>query len=132
MRRSLLVAVLAALMVVASTGAAFAGEWNKGHFNADGGDLPAKDHANSECLFNGQDEPDETSEGAGDGEPYFPGGEGGALIGDDAGWSSTPAGAHNQAGVRVQTGGQFVAIGAVPPGAQGEACNGHLHPYQGG
>jgi hypothetical protein len=110
MKRYLLVVALAAVMLMASAGAAFAGEWNKGHFNDDGGNLPAKYHANSECLFNGQDEPDAT--------------EGG---GDDAFWSITPAGSHNQAGVRVQSGGQGVAIGAETPGVQGVACNGHLN-----
>jgi hypothetical protein len=131
MRRALIVAVLAAFMVVLSAGAAFAGEWNKGHHNEPGGNIPAKDVAKSECLFNGQDEPDEDPQGEGNGEPYFPGGDGGALIGDDPLWSSTPAGAHNQAGVRVQSGGQLVA--AFGPegnaGAQGEACNGHLNPW---
>lgn len=116
MRRALLVAVLAALMVMASAGAALAGEWNKGHFNEPGGNIPAKDVAQSECLFNGQDEPDDPITG----EPPF----------DDGLWSSTPAGANNAAGIRVQSGGQIVA--AFGPegnaGAQGVACNPNTNP----
>ena len=115
MRRRSMVALFAALLVMMMTlgaTAAFAGEWNKGHFDAPGGDLPAKANSNSECLFNGQDEPDAT-EGPG----------------DDGLWSSTPAGAHNQAGIRVQSGGQIVA--AFGPegnaGVQGVECNGHLN-----
>lgn len=115
MRRLLFVAALAALMVMGSA-PAFAGEWNKGHFNEPGGNLPAKYHANSECLFNGQDELDGE-----DGEPPF----------DDGFWSLTPAGAHNKAGIRVQSGGQLVAAGFEEPGVQGVACNGHLNPLRG-
>lgn len=118
MRRRSMVALFAALLVMTMTlgaTAAFAGEWNKGHFNAPGGDLPAKANSNSECLFNGQDEPDAT-----EGAHPFP---------DDDLWSSTPAGAHNQAGIRVQSGGQIVA--ALGPegnaGVQGVDCNGHLN-----
>ena len=128
MRRALLIALLAALMVVAMVAsAAFAGEWNPGHFNKPGGDLPAKYHANSECLFNGLDEPDETSLGAGDGEPlhlvevapdvFEP-------VGDDGDWGNTPARG------KVQSVGQLVAAGFVPPGIPGEACNGHLNPLK--
>jgi len=117
MRRSLLIVALAALMVMAmGASAAFAGEWNKGHFNAPGGDLPAKDNANSECLFNGQDELDDAEVG----EPPF----------DDGFWSLTPAGANNNAGIRVQSGGQLVAAGFGVPGEQGVACNGHLSPLK--
>jgi hypothetical protein len=123
MRRALLVAVLAALMVLASAGAAFAGEWNPGHFNDTGGDLPAKFNANSECLFNGLDETDETSLGAGDGEPFFDPGDG-TLIGDDGIWASAPSG-----GI-VQSAGQAILAGIAPPGAPGEACNGHLNPQK--
>ena len=115
MRRRSIVALFAALLVMMMTlgaTAALAGEWNKGHFNEPGGDLPAKANSNSECLFNGQDEPDAT-EGPG----------------DDGLWELTPAGAHNQAGIRVQSGGQIVA--AFGPegnaGVQGVACNGHLN-----
>jgi hypothetical protein len=124
MRRLMMVAALTALMVMAASAPAFAGEWNKGHFNAPGGDLPAKSHGNSECLFNGQDEPDESTAGAEDGEGPGPEGY------DDGLWSTTPAGAHNNAGIRVQSGGQLVALGFVPPGAQGQACNGHLNPLK--
>ena len=118
MRRALLIALLATLMVVGMVAsAAFAGEWNPGHFNEPGGNVPAKYNANSECLFNGLDEPDETFLGAGDGEPIDFGG-------DDGDWGSTPAGG------KVQSAGQLVAAGFAPPGAPGEACNGHLHPLK--
>jgi hypothetical protein len=119
MRRALWVGVLAVAMVMALSGVAFAGEWNKGHFNEDGGNLPAKYHANSECLFNGQDELDVSNGG---GEPIDFGS-------DDDLWSFTPAGAHNAAGIRVQSGGQITATGAGYVG-QGEACNGHLNPLK--
>lgn len=115
MRRACLAAVLAAMMIVASAGAASAGEWNRGHFDGIGGDLPAKYHANSECLFNGLDQPDDMEQ-----DLDFP---------DDDQWGSTPAGAHSPV-VKVQTGGQLVAAGYVPAGLQGVACNGHLNPYK--
>lgn len=132
MRRILMVAVLATAMLIVGAGTASAGEWNKGHHNEVGGNIPAKEKARSECLFNGQDEPDESSNGAGDGEPFFPGGPDGALIGDDPLWASTPAGANNAAGIRVQSGGQLVAAGFGNPGDQGTACNGHLNPINTG
>ena len=121
--RVLVVAVLAAVMLMAGAGAASAGEWNKGHFNEDGGNLPAKYNGNSECLFSGQDEPDEPSLGAGGGEPYFDPGDG-TLIGDDPIWSSSPAGANNNAGIRVQSPGQANLAGIASPGDPGGACNG--------
>lgn len=77
--------------------AAFAGEWAPGQ-NASNG---AASHANSECVFNGQDDDD---------------------LEDDDLWAMTPAGG------RVQSGGQLIAIGAVPAGIQGQACNGNLNP----
>ena len=132
MRRSLLAAALAALMVLAVSAPAFAGEWNKGHFNAPGGDLPAKDNGNSECLFNGRDEPDESVFEEGDGEPLFAPG-----FGDDLTWGLTPAKG------KVQSGGQMIAalkqgvdLGLPPeetpfPGVQRFACNGHLNPLRG-
>jgi hypothetical protein len=121
MRRRSTVALLAALIVMTMTlgaSAAFAGEWNKGHFDAPGGDLPAKANSNSECLFNGQDEPDAT--------------EGTGPFADDGLWGSTPAGAHNQADIRVQSGGQIVAAAGPEgnAGVQGVACNGHLSPLK--
>ena len=132
MRRSLLAAALAALMVLAASAPVFAGEWNEGHFNAPGGDLPAKDNANSECLFNGRDEPDESAFEEGDGEPLFAPG-----FGDDLTWGLTPAKG------KVQSGGQMIAalkqgvdLGLPEeetpfPGIQGYACNGHLNPLRG-
>lgn len=126
MKRVLFVAVLAVAMVIALAGTAFAGEWNQGHFNEDGGNLPAKYNANSECLYNGQDELDLNNGG---GEPADP-----VLGYDDPQWSLTPAGAHNQAGIRVQAGGQLIAAGFIPAGpggaGQGVACNGHLNPLK--
>lgn len=133
MRRSLLIVALAALMVMAfGASAAFAGEWNRGHFNAPGGDLPAKYHANSECLFNGLDQPDDSSFGAGDGEPWFAP----VIGGDDGLWGLTPAKG------KVQSGGQMIAAlkqgVALPlppeetpfPGVQRFACNGHTNPLK--
>lgn len=63
--------------------------------------LPSSGVAQSECVFNGLDDDD---------------------AGDNAIWASTPSG-----GI-VQSGGQLIAAGFAPPGVQGEACNGHLHP----
>jgi hypothetical protein len=123
MRRLLLVAAFTALMVMASA-PAFAGEWNKGHFNEPGGNLPAKYHANSECVYNGLDEPDATEH---PGEDPFA---------DDGLWGLTPAGG------KVQSGGQMIAalkqgvdLGIPPegtpfPGVQRFACNGHLNPLK--
>jgi hypothetical protein len=93
---------------------ALAGEWNPNK-----GEVPAKQNGNSECLFNGLDEPDIAFGGT---EPDGPQGP------DDPLWSSTPAGANG--GTRVQAYGQLVAIGwkdFVP--SPGEACNGHLNPH---
>lgn len=93
---------------------ALAGEWNPGK-----GEVPAREHGNSECLFNGLDETDAAFGGS---EPDGPDGP------DDPLWSSTPAGANGA--MRVQAYGQIVAIGfkgGVP--SPGVACNGHLSPY---
>lgn len=109
MRRLLLVSAIAALMLFVSAASAFAGEWNKGHFDAPGGDVPAKYNANSECLFNGLDEPDAT-------EGTFP-------FGDDAIWSAKP-------GQSVQTAGHAIRAGIAAPGDAGIACNGHLNPLK--
>ena len=93
---------------------AFAGEWNPAK-----GEVAAKQNGNSECLFNGRDEPDIASDGT---EPDGPTGP------DDPLWSSSPAGANG--GTRVQSYGQIVALGlkAVVP-SPGVACNGHLNPH---
>lgn len=93
---------------------AFAGEWNKSK-----GEVAAKQNGNSECLFNGLDEPDAAFGGT---EPDGPMGP------DDPLWSSTPAGANGA--VRVQAYGQLVAVGlkAFVP-SPGVACNGHLNPH---
>jgi len=126
MRRGLLVALVTVAMVVTLAGTALAGEWNQGHFNAPGGNIPARDHANSECLYNGQDEADVINGGGEEEDP---------VVGyDDFVWGATPAGAHNEAGKRVQSGGQLIAAGFIPAGSggagQGLACNGHLNPQK--
>ena len=95
---------LMSLLVVSQ--AAFAGEWNPAT-----GDVAAKVHGGSLCLFNGRDQPDETAPGAGDGESTVP-------FADDGLWGSTPAGG------KVQSYGQIVASGGkdfVP--SPGVACN---------
>lgn len=101
------VAVSIALMsLLVLSQAAFAGEWNPAK-----GDVAAKVHGASACLFNGLDQPDETAPGRGDGESTVP-------FGDDGLWGSTPAGG------RVQSYGQIVASGgkASAP-SPGVACN---------
>ena len=80
------------------------------------GDVAAKTQGNSECRFNGLDQPDEVELGDG-GEPEGPEGY------DDPLWSLTPAGANSGGTVRVQTGGQLVALGLPLQGIQGSACN---------
>jgi hypothetical protein len=106
-----------ALAMSTFAGTALAGEWNKAT-----GDVAAKQHGRSDCLFNGQDQPDESYPGAGDGEgPADTGGY------DDPLWGSTPAGAHSGGNTVVQAGGQLTASGAGYVG-QGTACNGHLNP----
>ncbi len=97
MRRLLLVAVLAALMIMASAGAAFAGEWNPGrgyiHGDTDAAPLPAA----SDCAYSGRDDPD---------------------VEDDSNWEATPAGG------LVQSPGQFMLSPAsFGPGVPGIACN---------
>ena len=87
---------IAVLSLVAFGQLAWAGEW--GPANGYNG---ADDVGQSDCVFNGRDDPDPE---------------------DDALWQSTPAGG------RVQSGGQLIARGYVPPGIQGEACNAHLNP----
>lgn len=123
MRRLALVGALAMALILTTAATAFAGEWNQGRWNGTGGDLPAKYHANSECLFNGRDEPDESYLGAGDGEPWVVLPDG-STFHDDPLWGQTPARG------RVQSGGQMIAAGAGEPGAPGTACNGHLNPLK--
>lgn len=111
---------------------AAASEWNSGHFNEPGGNVPAKENARSECLFNGLDEPDESAPGAGDGEELYYDEDQEAWVGDDGDWAQTPAGG------KVQSGGQIKASSAQvtgDPGAftggagvEGVACNGHTNP----
>ena len=105
MRRSMLVATVALLMLLVSAVSASAGEWNKGNFNTPGGDVPAKYNANSECMFSGLDEPDAT--------------EGTIPFGDDALWNQKP-------GQAVQTPGHAMRLGIADPGTPGVACNGRL------
>jgi hypothetical protein len=98
-------------------GTALAGEWNQAT-----GDVAAKQNGRSNCLFNGLDEPDESSPGAGDGEGAAP------DVGyDDPLWSMTPAGANSGGKAVVQAGGQLTALFGGYQG-QGQACNGHLNP----
>ena len=97
---------LSLLLLMTLAPAALAGEYapGKGYNGAAG-------HANSECVYNGQDDID---------------------IEDDFIWASTPAKG------RVQSGGQLIAaqaqgtlpIPGPPPGVQGIACNGHLSPLK--
>ena len=107
-----------ALLAFALLGqAALAAEWNPGHFDEPGGNVPAKYVAASECVFNGRDEPDVTEAPLGGG--------------DDADWAQTPSGG------KVQSGGQITAAGAqlgdpsliVPTGVQGQACNPTAEPF---
>jgi hypothetical protein len=113
------VAVSIALMsLLMFSQGAFAGEWNPK------GDVAAKVHGGSACLFNGLDQPDETAPGAGDGEPIWYDLNGNEkvdpdeIFADDESWGSTPAGG------KVQSYGQIVASGgkdfAPSPGV---ACN---------
>ena len=81
MRRALLVTVLAALLVMVSAGAAFAGEWNRGQGYIHGDDDSALNPAASECSYSGMDDPD---------------------VEDNFIWESSPAGGH------VQSPGQFM------------------------
>ncbi len=110
MSRRVAVVVSTALFVLLVGQAAFAGEWSPGKGEHNG----APDHANSDCVFNGQDDPD---------------------VEDDALWALTPAKG------RVQSGGQMIAaikqgvdLSFLPPeetpfpGVQRFACNGHLAP----
>ena len=115
-----LLMTVAAFATSMFAGAAFAGEWNQK------GDVAAKTQGRSDCLFNGLDQPDESSLGANDGEGPAVDGDVGTY--DDPLWSQTPAGANSGGKVRVQSGGQLIAIGFAPPGVQGEACNGNLNP----
>ena len=101
-----------ALAMSMFAGTALAGEWNKK------GDVAAKTQARSECLFNGLDQPDSVEPGDGGEVPAF----------DDFTWGLTPAGANSGGNVRVQSGGQLIAIGFVAPGIQGTDCNGHGNP----
>lgn len=109
-----LLMTVAAFATSLFAGSAFAGEWNQK------GDVAAKTQGRSDCLFNGLDQPDEN---------VVPGGEGEGPDGyDDPLWSITPAGANSGGAVRVQSGGQLVALGAPLAGIQGTLCNGHLNP----
>ena len=102
------VAVCAVGILSFGATAAFAGEWNPNK-----GDLPAKENGNSPCLFNGLDQPDD-----GDNPEDHAG-----SAPDDFLWGTlAPAGA-NSGKVSVQTGGQLIALGFVPPGTQGTDCN---------
>ena len=119
MKRPLLAVSSAAFLLLLSSQAALGGEWNPAT-----GDVAAKTHGHSACLFNGRDQPDESAPGAGDGEPIWFDVNGnnqvdeGEVSGDDGSWGAAPAGG------RVQSYGQIVASGgkAFAP-SPGIACN---------
>lgn len=100
---------IAAGLVVAGAGAASAGE-----VNGNGSDIPAPNHASSECVFSGQD----TADSVEDNPPGFD---------DDAlatRGNQSPGGADRYHG--VQSYGIYVRAGLkefVP--SPGEACRGH-------
>ena len=118
MKRSLAAVSSAVLLLLLSSQAVFAGEWNHK------GDVAAKTHGHSACLFNGLDQPDESAPGAGDGEPIWFDENGNGevdpeeVFGDDAMWGAGPSGG------KVQSYGQIVATGgkAFAP-SPGFACN---------
>lgn len=104
MKRSGVAVSIALMSLLLFSQGAFAGEWNQK------GDVAAKVHGHSACLFNGLDQPDETQPGDG-GEPTVP-------FGDDAFWGATPAGG------KVQSYGQIVASGGKGDfPSPGVACN---------
>ena len=106
MKRSAVVgAIVSALAVFGLSGPAVAGEWAPGQDKL----TPVKTEgvANSECAFSGRDQPDVSVDNPG-GEPEP----------DDGLWATTPAKG------KVQSPGQLVAAGIVPPGVPGEACRG--------
>lgn len=119
MKRVPLAVAIALMSVLALGQTALAGEWNPAR-----GDVAAKTHGGSACLFNGRDQPDESAPGAGDGEPIWHDANGngevdeGEVAGDDGMWGMTPSGGN------VQSYGQIVAAGmkdfAPSPGL---ACN---------
>jgi hypothetical protein len=119
MKRPLLAASIALVSVLLPSHSALAGEWNPAK-----GDVAAKTHGHSACLFNGRDQPDESAPGAGDGEPIWFDEKGnnevdeGEVGGDDAQWGAGPSGG------KVQSYGQIVASGgkAFAP-SPGVACN---------
>ena len=114
MKKLVAAAAIAVFCFMALAQGASAGEYSRGN-----GGTAATGHGKSLCLYNGADQPDESSLGAGDGEETYLD-EKGEVIGDDADWAMTPAGG------RVQSYGQIVAVGlkgsefAPSPGL---ACN---------
>jgi hypothetical protein len=118
-KRPMLALSSALFLMVLSSQAAFAGEWNPAN-----GDTAAKTRGHSACLFNGRDQPDESAPGAGDGEPIWFDINGNGEVepeevgGDDASWAAGPSGG------KVQSYGQIVASGgkAFAP-SPGVACN---------
>jgi hypothetical protein len=105
MKRPIVFLSTALLSLLAFAPVAVAGEWAPGLNDHNG----SAGHAQSECVYNGRDDPDAE---------------------DDAMWSQTPAGG------RVQSGGQATAAGAragdpnmfIPTGIQGFACNPQAAP----
>ena len=96
LRRLAVIVPLALAFVMILSQVALAGEWGPGQ-----GYNGAADKAQSECVFNGLDDPDPE---------------------DDETWAATPAKG------KVQSGGQLIAAGFIPPGVQRFACNAHLNP----
>jgi hypothetical protein len=91
-KRVPIVVATAMIALLAFAPAVAAGEWAPGLNDYNG----AAGHGRSECVYNGQDDPD---------------------LEDNALWAMTPAKG------RVQSGGQAIAAGFVDPGVQGFACN---------
>lgn len=106
MKKLVLGGVLAAGLMFAGVGSATAGE-----YTGNGGNTQARGHAQSECMFSGQDMPDSV-----EGHP----------AGFDDDWLSfSNPGNGNTRTHGVQNYGQFVAVGmkGVVP-SPGDACRG--------
>jgi hypothetical protein len=105
-KRPMLAVSSALFLLLLSSQAALAGEWNPAN-----GDVAAKTQGHSACLFNGRDQPDESAPGAGDGEPIWFDANNNGLVdegevgGDDGMWGAGPSGG------KVQSYGQIVALG---------------------
>ncbi len=103
----MVVAAACVAVMLGTGGPALAGEWAPGQDKL----TPVKTDgvASSECAFSGRDQPDIAD---GVGEPDGPDGP------DDGLWAGTPAKG------KVQSPGQLIAAGMLPPGTPGQACRG--------